>query len=135
MKKTADLQLATAVRIVEILEQRPGVILGDDVGMGKTHMAIATIYYYLSQNPGKPVLIVAPSWMMQKKWVDDIKRFVEVNDRQGLLSEADIFHVEKNGTVENIRQFISGAYNKQVVVVPIDIFTSGGDGNTKKRFT
>jgi SNF2 family DNA or RNA helicase len=125
-EKTADLQLATAVRIVEILEQRPGVILGDDVGMGKTYMAIATIYYYLSQNPGKPVLIVAPSWMMQKKWVDDIKRFVEVNDRQGLLSEADIFHVEKNGTVENIRQFISGAYNKQVVVVPIDIFTSGG---------
>jgi SNF2 family DNA or RNA helicase len=41
----AELQKKTSAKIIETLYNRPGVILGDDVGMGKTYIAIATIYY------------------------------------------------------------------------------------------
>lgn len=122
----AELQKMTAAKIIKILEDRPGIILGDDVGMGKTYMAIAAVYYHLSLYPKKPVLIVTPSWMLREKWVGDLRKFIERNDKQGALTEEDILNLEKGSTFENLKAFIKGSEEKKVVVVPVNIFTSGG---------
>lgn len=130
----AELQKKTSAKIIETLHDRPGVILGDDVGMGKTYMAIATIYYFLYKYPDKPVVIVAPSWMLRKKWTDDIRKFIEINDRKKMLTEGDVLMIEKINSCENLKQFVNGASRKKIVVVPVDLFSSASWKHEKSFF-
>ncbi len=131
---TAEQQKKTAATIAATLDQRPGIILGDEVGMGKTYMAIAVIYHFLDRYPHKPVLVVAPSWMMADKWVGDIRTFIEVNAKKDILQESDILHLEKRSSAQNLKTFVEEVHQKKVIVVPVDIFTSGGWKKEKSFF-
>ncbi len=131
---TAEQQKKTAATIAATLDQRPGIILGDEVGMGKTYMAIAVIYHFLDRYPHKPVLVVAPSWMMADKWVGDIRTFIEVNAKKDILQESDILHLEKRSSAQNLKIFVEEVHQKKVIVVPVDVFTSGGWKKEKSFF-
>ena len=44
-KESGKLQTKTCAAIISMLKNTPGIILGDDVGMGKTYIAFATAVY------------------------------------------------------------------------------------------
>ncbi len=76
-RKDGERQAATAVEIMQRFECRPGVILADEVGMGKTFVAMAvaaaTIMEHWKQGP--VVVMVPPS--LREKWPKDWAVFCE----------------------------------------------------------
>ncbi|MEO7432521.1 MAG: DEAD/DEAH box helicase [Dokdonella sp.] len=61
---------ATLDRFVE----QPGVILGDEVGMGKTFVALAVAAAHVVRNPNRPVVIMVPRGVVGK-WERDADTF------------------------------------------------------------
>ena len=63
--------------ILSRLRTRPGVILADEVGMGKTFVALAIAYSTAVQTPRGPVIVMAPAHLIDK-WEQDLKTFCEL---------------------------------------------------------
>lgn len=59
------------------LQQQPGVILADEVGMGKTFIALAVAYSIAVRRKSGPVVVMAPANLIEK-WVQDLKTFCEL---------------------------------------------------------
>lgn len=69
----ANRQAATAKAILDRLKEQPGLILADEVGMGKTFVALAVaVSVYLRDK--KPVVIMIPPNLINK-WPNDFKLF------------------------------------------------------------
>jgi ERCC4-related helicase len=70
-------QERTAREILERLAAQPGVILADEVGMGKTFVALAVAVSVALANRGKrPVVVMVPS-SLKEKWPADFALFRE----------------------------------------------------------
>jgi ERCC4-related helicase len=70
-------QERTAREILERLMTQPGVILADEVGMGKTFVALAVAVSVALANRGKrPVVVMVPS-SLKEKWPADFALFRE----------------------------------------------------------
>lgn len=73
----AHRQEKTAREILKRLSNRPGVILADEVGMGKTFVALAVAVSVALENRGKrPVAVMVPS-SLKEKWPSDFSLFCE----------------------------------------------------------
>src|SRR5687768_2461010 len=68
-------QERTAKAILERFNRQPGVILADEVGMGKTFVAMA-VACAVSVKEKKPVVIMIPP-ALQHKWPADFRLFRE----------------------------------------------------------
>lgn len=64
----------------------PGVILGDEVGMGKTYVALAVAAAHLHQHPTGRILVLAHSRAMARTWKDrwDCLRQTRANQKLDL---------------------------------------------------
>ena len=68
---------ATAIEILKRLSNKPGVILADEVGMGKTFVALAVAVSVALENKGKrPVVVMVPP-SLKEKWPRDFALFKE----------------------------------------------------------
>jgi superfamily II DNA or RNA helicase len=69
-------QQETARSILSDLEQQPGVILADEVGMGKTYVALAVIASVVraTRGSGKPVVVMVPAGLA-RKWPREWDQF------------------------------------------------------------
>lgn len=69
-------QQATAEAILNDLRDRPGIVLADEVGMGKTYVALAVAASVISSTRGRsgPVVIMVPS-RLRRKWQREWKQF------------------------------------------------------------
>jgi hypothetical protein len=64
----ADRQMRTATEILRRLERQPGVVLADEVGMGKTFVALAVAVSVVeATGGGHPVVVMVPPGV-QDKW-------------------------------------------------------------------
>lgn len=72
---TVDLQLATAAALSERLDAYGGVILGDEVGAGKTFVTFAVLADTLLRNPDRGAVIFVPSNPLQRKWEQQAKDY------------------------------------------------------------
>ncbi len=73
----ADRQEKTAREILKRLVKQPGLILADEVGMGKTFVALAVAVSVALENRGKhPVVVMVPS-SLKEKWPADFALFCE----------------------------------------------------------
>lgn len=71
----AKRQTRTAKEIIRRLHDQPGIILADEVGMGKTFVALAVAISFYHQDPGKsPIVIMVPP-SLKDKWPRDFKLF------------------------------------------------------------
>jgi len=73
-------QTRQRLEVEEILRRfrnRPGVILADEVGMGKTFVALATAYTVAVNSPRGPVIVLVPANLIDK-WVQDLNTFCEL---------------------------------------------------------
>jgi superfamily II DNA or RNA helicase len=63
--------------ILRRLRSQPGVILADEVGMGKTFVALAIAYSVAVCKKTGPVVVMAPANLVEK-WVQDLKTFCDL---------------------------------------------------------
>jgi ERCC4-related helicase len=71
----ADRQTRTAAEILRRLEEQPGLVLADEVGMGKTFVALAVAAGVVrSTNYRRPVVVMVPP-PVAEKWPNDWKVF------------------------------------------------------------
>ena len=119
-KESGKLQTKTSAAIISMLKNTPGIILGDDVGMGKTYIAFATAVYYLSKYINKPVIIVTPNPLLNNKWYEDISNFIEVNLNKGItfLKKEHIAKIDDNST-SYISDIAYKALNAKVLLIPV----------------
>ena len=96
----AQRQERTAREILSRLQQRPGVILADEVGMGKTFVALAVAVSVALQNRGKrPAVVMVPS-ALKEKWPADFSVFREKCLPQDLASRV------RSGSAETAVDFL-----------------------------
>ena len=70
-------QEKTAREILRRLQRQPGLILADEVGMGKTFVALAVaVSVALENRGGRPVVVMVPS-SLKEKWPNDFALLVE----------------------------------------------------------
>lgn len=74
-EEDAHRQAATAEAIVERLAYLPGLVLADEVGMGKTFVALSVAVSALWDDRGRrPVVVMTPA-SVQEKWSKDFEVF------------------------------------------------------------
>lgn len=124
---TAALQTRTCQKVIEMLQKVPGIILGDDVGMGKTYIAICVVMWFLANYPERKVLIITPGWQLNKKWHNDLRNFIEKNLQAGRVSlrESDIVEIQQ-GWGSYVSKIASAAKKAKIILVPVNIFRSLG---------
>ena len=113
--------------MIEMLQKVPGIILGDDVGMGKTYIAICVVMWFLANYPERKVLIITPGWQLNKKWHNDLRNFIEKNLQAGRVSlrESDIVEIQQ-GWGSYVSKIASAAKKAKIILVPVNIFRSLG---------
>jgi hypothetical protein len=74
-------QLEGAVALHNVLEREGVAYLADEVGMGKTYVAMGALALFRHYAPNFRVLIVAPRENIQKKWMKELQNFVRHNVR------------------------------------------------------
>ncbi len=127
-KATAALQTRTCEQVLRMLRDMPGIILGDDVGMGKTYISIGTAVWFLVKYPDKPVIIITPGWLLNTKWHHDLRNFIDKNLHRDQvdLSDSDVYEVTQ-GAGTYISQLADAAEKKaKVLLIPINVFASMG---------
>ena len=70
-------QRAEVNAILARLRRQPGVILADEVGMGKTFVALAVAYSVATRSPRGPVIVMVPANLIDK-WEQDLATFCEL---------------------------------------------------------
>lgn len=73
----AEEQLQGAVALHNMLQQERVAYLADEVGMGKTYVALGAVALFRHFNPGFRVLFIAPRENIQKKWKKEHENFLK----------------------------------------------------------
>ncbi|WP_164104204.1 helicase-related protein [Candidatus Laterigemmans baculatus] len=72
-----DRQRVEVEEILDRLRRQPGVVLADEVGMGKTFVALAVAYSVATLSRRGPVIVMAPPNLIDK-WQQDLATFCEL---------------------------------------------------------
>ena len=75
----AEYQLDGAVALHNILERHRVAYLADEVGMGKTFVALGVLALLRHFNPDTRVLVIAPRRNIQIKWQREMQLFIKHN--------------------------------------------------------
>ena len=68
----------TVLRAIDMLEDRPGILLADEVGMGKTYEALGVAAVTRHLRPRSRIVIVTPGPDLNSKWFSEFSRFREM---------------------------------------------------------
>ena len=77
----AEDQLRGAVAAYNMLAENRAAYVADEVGMGKTYVALGVMGLVRHFCPGARMLVIAPRENIQKKWVKEVGNFVRDNWR------------------------------------------------------
>src|SRR5687767_2488077 len=77
----AEEQLKGAVAVHNLLQSQRIAYLADEVGMGKTYVALGALALFRHYDPDFRVLVVAPRGNIQAKWMKELRNFVTHNVR------------------------------------------------------
>lgn len=78
-------QFKTAKEILKRFQQGRGVLLADDVGLGKTTVGALVAWVVASQ--GKRVRIYAPNEVLRRRWAEELKRHVPMLTQIGASND------------------------------------------------
>lgn len=77
----AEQQLEGTVALFNMLRRNRCAYLADEVGMGKTYVALGVMGLTRYFNPHARIAVVAPRENIQRKWIKELKNFVRLNWR------------------------------------------------------
>jgi hypothetical protein len=75
--RDVERQEDTVLRALELLDQQPGVVLADEVGMGKTYEALGVVAARLHERSDARALILTPGPDLNTKWYKDLRGFCD----------------------------------------------------------
>lgn len=104
----------TVLRALAVLDQRPGVVLADEVGMGKTYEALGVAAAMRFANPRSRIVVVTPGPDLNTKWFSEFARFRDMYDFGDDVCEA-----------RSLADFVQIVRRHPVVVAPVTMFQSG----------
>ncbi|MCA9621402.1 MAG: helicase, partial [Myxococcales bacterium] len=115
----------TVLRALAMLDERPGVVLADEVGMGKTYEALGLMAAVRERDPNARITILTPGPDLNRKWESELHRFGE--------GERPIHRgfVGQFGVASHLGQFLHAAHTHPIVVAPITLFSSGKGAHTE----
>lgn len=104
----------TVLRALDMLDTRPGIVLADEVGMGKTYEALGIAAAMHHESPRCRIVVVTPGPDLNTKWFKEFSRFRELYDfGTGVTA------------VRTLAEFVQGVRSHAVVVAPVTMFQSG----------
>lgn len=74
-------QLKGSVAAFNMLIRNRVAYLADEVGLGKTYVALGVLGMFRHLNPAARVLVIAPRENIQLKWIKELRNFTRVNWR------------------------------------------------------
>ena len=98
LKNLGEGQLKACTAIYNKLVKNNFAYLGDEVGMGKTYIALGVVGLLRHFNPRLKVLYIAPKRNIQYKWIKEYNNFIRYNYRN------------IDGAVKNYNQSTSSPY-------------------------
>lgn len=104
----------TVLRALDMLDERPGIVLADEVGMGKTYEALGIAAAIRHVRPRSRVVVVTPGPDLNNKWFSEFSRFSEMYSFGG-----DVFAVRR------LHEFVEAVRHHPVIVAPVTMFQSG----------
>lgn len=104
----------TVLRALAMLDQRPGVVLADEVGMGKTYEALGVAAAMRFANPRSRIVVVTPGPDLNTKWFSEFDRFRDMYNFGDDVREA-----------RSLADFVQIVRRHPVVVAPVTMFQSG----------
>ena len=104
----------TVLRALDMLDDRPGIVLADEVGMGKTYEALGIAAAMRHENRRSRVVVVTPGPDLNTKWFSEFSRFRELFDFGD-----DVL------AVRSLTEFVQVVRKHPVVVAPVTMFQSG----------
>ena len=111
-----ELQEDTVLSALNILDTEPGVLLADEVGMGKTYEALGLLACVMESNPDARCIVVTPRPVLNQQWYRVANRFRD----KGLY----FFGPDALAKVDRIVDLPDACRKHSVVFAPINIFTS-----------
>ena len=75
----AQLQMEGTVAAFNILARNRAAYLADEVGMGKTYVALGVMALFRHLDPQARIVVIAPRENIQRKWIKELRNFVRVN--------------------------------------------------------
>ncbi len=134
-------QLHGAVGLHNILAEHGAAYLADEVGMGKTYVALGVIGLLRHFHPGLRVLYVVPRSNIQDKWRKELRNFVANNWRVADLRVKTLQNspvddlVKCDGLEDLVREVHANAHRDFVLRLPSFSMALRGDkeGWKKKR--
>lgn len=78
-KGFAETQLEGTVALFNMLSRNSCAYLADEVGMGKTYIALGVMSLLRHFEPHARIVVIAPRENIQRKWVKELHNFVRIN--------------------------------------------------------
>jgi hypothetical protein len=103
----------TVLRARALLEQQPGVVLADEVGMGKTFEALGVAALVHHAKPRAKIVIITPGPDLNTKWIKELDHFAAIHD------------FGSRGAAHGLGEFLEAVGRHTVTVAPMTMFHSG----------
>ena len=111
-----DLQEDTVLAALELLDRESGVLLADEVGMGKTYQALGLLACMLEGKKDARCIVVTPRPVLNEQWLRVANRFRDMG-----------FYPFPEGSIAKIDHLVdlpAACQEHAVVFTPINVFTS-----------
>ncbi len=125
--RDVERQEDTVLRALTCLDERPGVVLADEVGLGKTYEALGMLAARLQEHPGGRSLILTPGPDLNRKWCKELRGFCGGNTPM-YAGFADKF-----AEATTLAELVQRLQTHQIVVAPVTVFI-GGRGHDVQRY-
>lgn len=125
--RDVERQEDTVMRALALLDCEPGVVLADEVGMGKTYEALGVIAARTHSRPEARTLILTPGPDLNTKWVKELDAF---GDRSRPMYAG---FRERICAATTLAELVDGLHHKTIVVAPVSIF-AGGRSNSDQAY-
>lgn len=106
-------QEQTVLRARALLAKQPGVVLADEVGMGKTFEALGLAALVHHDKPRAKIAIITPGPDLNTKWAKELPHFAAVHDFGSHIA------------VRRLGEFVREAPRHTVTIAPMTMFQSG----------
>ena len=112
----------TVLRALEILDGAPGVVLADEVGMGKTFEALGVVAARAQADPNSRFLVITPGADLNKKWHGEFQRFTSLVAGHRVYGG---FQEEHFRAIGRLGELLAEAPRRRVLIAPITLFLRG----------
>lgn len=114
--RDVERQEDTVLRALTLLDESPGVVLADEVGMGKTYEALGVIAARTHAKPTARTLILTPGPDLNQKWEKELQA---LGDRSRPMYEGFRDRVQAATT---LAELVTGLHQYAIVVAPVSVF-------------